>query len=434
MRLCEIKRNPNNPRVIKDDRFEKLKKSIEEFPKMMKLRPMVINSDNVVLGGNMRLKALQDLGYKEIPDDWVKRAEELTEEEQHRFIIADNVGFGEWDWVDLDVNWDADKLDEWGLELPEDWDTEELEENSDRPKKLSERFIVPPFSVLDTKQGYWQDRKNWWLSLGIKSELGRDAAMTYGSDNNDPVSQKLKNMKGGTSIFDPVLCELVYQWFNVPNGKILDPFAGGSVRGIVAAKLGFEYLGNDLSEKQIIANRINAEEVLKDAELYPTWTIGDSLKIDTIAKGYEADLLFSCPPYADLEVYSDAKEDISNMPYRQFIEVYNQIIKKTCDQLKEDRFAVFVVGDVRDKKGFYQNFVSDTITAFINAGMRLYNEMILVNAVGTLAIRAGRQFAVGRKAGKQHQNVLVFYKGDPKKIKENYPELDLSYIEEQEDE
>ena len=114
MRLCEIKRNPNNPRVIKDDRFEKLKKSIEEFPKMMKLRPMVINSDNVVLGGNMRLKALHDLGYKEIPDDWVKRAEELTEEEQRRFIIADNVGFGDWDWEDLGVNWDADKLDEWG--------------------------------------------------------------------------------------------------------------------------------------------------------------------------------------------------------------------------------------------------------------------------------------------------------------------------------
>ena len=130
-----------------------------------------------------------------------------------------------------------------------------------------------------------------------------------------------------------------------------------------------------------------------------------------------------------IEVYSDAKEDISNMPYKQFIEVYNQIIKKTCDQLKEDRFAVFVVGDVRDKKGFYQNFVSDTIMAFWNCGVILYNEMILVNAVGTLAIRAGKQFSAGRKVGKQHQNVLVFYKGNPKNIKANYPELDLSYIE-----
>ena len=131
MRLCEIKRNPNNPRVIKDDRFEKLKKSIEEFPKMMKLRPMVINSDNVVLGGNMRLKALQDLGYKEIPDDWVKRAEELTEEEQRRFIIADNVGFGEYDWGMLRVEWNLDELDEWGLEVPEWGEPEILEAEED---------------------------------------------------------------------------------------------------------------------------------------------------------------------------------------------------------------------------------------------------------------------------------------------------------------
>ena len=131
MRLCEIKRNPNNPRVIKDDRFEKLKKSIEEFPKMMKLRPMVINSDNVVLGGNMRLKALQDLGYKEIPDDWVKRADELTEEEQRRFIIADNVGFGEHDWDMLRAEWDLDELNEWGVEVPEWGESEILEAEED---------------------------------------------------------------------------------------------------------------------------------------------------------------------------------------------------------------------------------------------------------------------------------------------------------------
>ena len=98
MKLSEIKLNPNNPRVIKDDKFAKLVKSITEFPKMMALRPIVVNNDNVVLGGNMRLKALKEIGYKEIPDEWVKRADDLTEEETRRFIIADNVGFGEHDW------------------------------------------------------------------------------------------------------------------------------------------------------------------------------------------------------------------------------------------------------------------------------------------------------------------------------------------------
>lgn len=131
MKLSEIKRNPNNPRVIKDDKFLKLKKSIEEFPKMMKLRPMVINSDNVVLGGNMRLKALSDLGYKEIPDEWVKRADELTEDEQRRFIIADNVGFGEHDWDMLKADWDVEELAEWGLDMPDWVEPEQLEASED---------------------------------------------------------------------------------------------------------------------------------------------------------------------------------------------------------------------------------------------------------------------------------------------------------------
>ena len=118
------------------------------------------------------------------------------------------------------------------------------------------------------------------------------------------------------------------------------------------------------------------------------------------------------------------------MPYKDFIYVYREIIRKSCELLKNDRFAVFVVGDVRDKNGFYQNFVSDTIQAFIDSGLRLYNEMILVNQTGNLYMRAGRYFSTGIKVGKQHQNVLVFYKGNPKNIKANYPELDLSYLQE----
>lgn len=427
--ITQLKKNPDNPRIIKDDKFAKLVQSIQQFPEMMKIRPIVYAADFVVLGGNMRLEAAKTAGLKEV---WAIDASDLTPDQQREFIIKDNVGFGEWDWEILANEWNSEELEEWGLDVPDFGADKEEHESLTNPKKLSYRFIIPPFSVLDTKQGAWQQRKNYWLSLGIRSEEGRDAKAYTNNDVKLSDGTNFSNMNtDGTSIFDPVLCELSYQWFNVPNGKILDPFAGGSVRGIVAAKLGYEYLGNDLSEKQIIANRNNAKEVLQDLELYPTWNIGDSLNIDTIAKDYKADMIFSCPPYADLEVYSDAKEDISNMPYKQFIEVYNQIIKKTCDQLKEDRFAVFVVGDVRDKKGFYQNFVSDTIMAFWNCGVILYNEMILVNMLGNLPMRAGKYFNGSRKVGKQHQNVLVFYKGNPKNIKANYPELDLSYINEE---
>ncbi len=130
MKLSEIKPNPNNPRVLRDDRFAKLKQSIEEFPKMLALRPMVVDNDGVILGGNMRYRVLQDLGYKEIPDEWVKRADELTEDEKRRFIIADNVGFGDWDWDELGNNWDQEELVEWGLEIP-GWGEEEVEAEDD---------------------------------------------------------------------------------------------------------------------------------------------------------------------------------------------------------------------------------------------------------------------------------------------------------------
>lgn len=118
MKLKDIKPNKTNPRTIKDDKFRKLVNSIRDFPKMMELRPMVIDSDGTVLGGNMRLKALQELGYTDVPDTWVKRASELTDEEKQRFIIADNVGFGEWDWDALGSDWDAFDLTEWGIDLP----------------------------------------------------------------------------------------------------------------------------------------------------------------------------------------------------------------------------------------------------------------------------------------------------------------------------
>lgn len=333
------------------------------------------------------------------------------------------------EWINIEqVNVNVESINVKVEEIEID-NPEVLESQEEKQKKLSDRFIIPPFSVLDTKQGDWQQRKNYWLSLGIRSEEGINAKAYTGNDDILQDGTKFYNGDSkGTSIFDPVLCELAYKWFNIPNGKIIDPFAGGSVRGIVAAKLGYEYLGNDLRSEQIEANRLNAKEVLQDSELYPTWTCGDSLNIDTIAKDYKADLVFSCPPYADLEVYSDKKEDLSNMDYDNFIKIYREIIRKSCEQLNDDRFAVFVVGDVRDKKGFYRNFVSDTIMAFWNCGVILYNEMILVNMLGNLPMRAGKYFNTARKIGKQHQNVLVFYKGNPKNIKQNYPELDLSYI------
>lgn len=121
MKLSKLKSNPNNPRIIKDDKFQKLVKSIKDFPQMMDKRPIVCVTDTdgklYPLGGNMRLKALQELNYKDIPENWVTLADEWTIEQRNEFVIKDNVGFGEWDWSDLANNWDADKIQEWGLDI-----------------------------------------------------------------------------------------------------------------------------------------------------------------------------------------------------------------------------------------------------------------------------------------------------------------------------
>jgi DNA modification methylase len=195
----------------------------------------------------------------------------------------------------------------------------------------------------------------------------------------------------GTSIFDPVLCELAYSWFSPQGGTILDPFAGGSVRGIVASRLGRQYIGVELREEQVAANKMQGDDICTDP--VPVWHTGDSRNIDRICADVEADMVFSCPPYADLEVYSDDPNDLSTLKYEDFKPAYFDIIAKACGRLKDNRFACFVVGDVRDKKGNYYNFVGDTVEAFRAAGLHYYNEAILVTSVGSLPIRAGKQFS-----------------------------------------
>ena len=579
-------------------------------------------------------------------------------------------------------------------------------------RTLREQFLVPPFSILDARLGFWQERKRSWLALGLASELGRGetadgdhvrdlsgiaksdlsaARVERESSSNLTGAAPLPewavgnnvvaNIAPGTSVFDPVLCEILYTWFCPVGGSVLDPFAGGSVRGVVASTTGRLYTGVELREEQIKANRMQWDEIkdsapmvgalpdfsndslpamtpieqrgdywvkrddvfcigggrggkvrtcwtlaqgaeglvtagsrsspqvnivaqiarrlgipchvhvpqgkltpelrqaqqagaevvqhkagrnnviiararddaaetgwleipfgmecqeavdatasqvkdlpegvkrivvpvgsgmtlagiltglvqqgldipvvgvkvganptkrlnkwapkgwsklvtlvdsgqdyheqakqlewedirldsiyeakcisfLEAGDLFwiigiraseapqvghvgvdPEWIQGDAANINKLVKG-KYDFILSCPPYYDLEVYSDLRGELSALDsYEDFLVAYRQIISETASKLKADRFACFVVGDIRDKHGNYRNFVSDTIEACLLAGLQLYNEAILITAFGTLPIRAPRIFNASRKLGKTHQNVLVFVKGKGK--------------------
>jgi ParB-like chromosome segregation protein Spo0J len=159
--INEVKSNPNNPRIIKDDKFKKLVASIKELPQMLQLRPIVVNEDMVVLGGNMRLKACKEAGLKEIP---IIKATDLSEEQQRAFIIKDNVGFGEWDWDALANEWDAEQLEEWGLDIP-NMDAGELDD-------LSEQ-IQPSFriEVLCKDEEHQEKVYNKLIADGLECKL-----------------------------------------------------------------------------------------------------------------------------------------------------------------------------------------------------------------------------------------------------------------------
>jgi len=415
----------DNPRAIKQDRFEELKNRIKRHGQ---IKPLIITEEGEVLGGNMRLKAFQELGIEEA---WVSVVHPKNEAEKIEIALTDNEEMGYYEDQALaeliDKYKDDIDLTKYSVHLSQPKSLDEiLKEFSPDIKdsySLKDIFIIPPFSVLDARLGDWQDRKKDWLSIGIKSELGREKNIMKATKAPSYQSGTNTHIAPSTSVFDPVLCEISYKWFNVKGGSVLDPFSGGSVRGVVAEKLGYKYTGIELSKDQVEANRVQA----KDIGVSPTWIQGDSnAELDKIDDKY--DMVFSCPPYEDLEVYSDDPADISNMSHDDFNQAYKSIIKKAVSKLKDDGFVVWVVGEVRGKKGFYNLLIPNTVKFFEEAGANFYNEVVLVTANGTAGMRAKRSFQSGRKVVKTHQNVLVFYKGDPKKIKGKFGDVDVDEL------
>ena len=186
VKLSEVKSNPNNPRLIKDEKFSKLVKSIKEFPKMLEIRPIVVNDEMVVLGGNMRLKACKEAGLKEIP---IIKASDLTEEQQREFIIKDNVGFGEWDWDIIANEWDSEHLEEWGLDvwqpekeidysiLDEEDVSEQLEDMTNGVKKAIQiEFEAEHYEEAYALVKFWREKEAYVGGMIIeylKSEKGK---------------------------------------------------------------------------------------------------------------------------------------------------------------------------------------------------------------------------------------------------------------------
>lgn len=287
VKLSQIRVNGANPRIIKDDKFAKLVNSILDFPKMLELRPIVVDDTLVCLGGNMRYRALTFIAEMPIDDlkarlcdirgfqkkteaekealveHWERwqdnptapiiRAADLSDEEQKEFIIKDNVGYGEWDYDMLANDWEAEDLEDWGLDV---WQSDNNDGGdgageSSKPANgsLADRFVIPPFSILDTRKGYWQARKKVWRELiGDMGESRNDTLITSPEIKYKDIYQKTREhreslglsfkeyldkyvpeevkereaakvLSAGVSLLDPVMAELICRWFGLENAR-----------------------------------------------------------------------------------------------------------------------------------------------------------------------------------------------------------------------
>lgn len=516
--LARLVPNQDNPRKITDGNFELLVRSILSFPSMLELRPIIIDQQMNILGGNMRNLALQHIAqldnretrahldqaanltdaerdrlathwqhWRENPTVPTLLASQLTEAQKREFIIKDNSAFGHWDTERLLQEWQDLPLADWGLaswnttpapqaentaenttegtqenetttDEQEDTETEttQQDENAPRlPASLNEIFIIPPFSVLDTRTGYWQQRKKLWREhigaingetregITFSPELCYPQLYTHFGQIRDTLPVKMnftqyldtlpeeqleqerqKNLAAGVSLFDPVLSEILCQWFTPhAHSSICDPFAGDTQKGMVFAMLGHHFTGIELRAEQVEANRRN----LEGRDLDCTYICDDGRNIRKHIEADTQDLLFSCPPYFDLEQYSDLPEDASNQrTYNAFMQILAEGFRGGWECLHNNRFAILVVGDVRNHltQGYY-DFAGDLIRIFKSFGATLINRFVLVEQIGSSCLRARNNFQ-RRKATKTHQDVLVFFKGNPENIGNHFRPIDLS--------
>lgn len=402
-------------------------------------RPIVVNRGtftlrrNEVLAGNHTLKAARELGWSHITVCWV----DVDDDQAARIVAADNrtADLGGYDDAVLaDLLGDLDSLDGTGytdsdlaaLLAPDEGDDDPDDDLAAAPGgTLAERYGVPPFTVLDARSGVWQDRKRRWLALGLRGALGRSGELTGHVGDAARLQARIRGLPAtawetgetaGTSVFDPVLCELLIRWYSAPDARVLDPFAGGSVRGLVAAHLGRSYVGVDLRPEQVAANCEQGADWLARGliDACPLWITGDGRRLaGLVPPDVPHDLMLTCPPYFDLEVYSDDPADLSRCAdYTTFFRDYGDCLSAATERMADNAFAAIVTGPVRDKRGYINDLPADTTRIMERAGWRLYQDGVLITPTATAGLRASGQFAVNRKLVRTHQNIGIYHRGD----------------------
>lgn len=399
--------------------------------------PIVAKSDGTVVDGHLRFKAARKMGLKEVP---VVNADDLTEAQIKAFRLVANqsANWAEWneellklefkelDELDFDLELTGFDLEDVEKSLRDIKFVEEEQENAEKRhfETLEEKFLIPPFDILDARKERWLQRKRLW-NLLIGDDGSTRGTHTYGTFNKSYGgcigAEKMKRI----SVLDAVLAEIINLWF-LPSGKnnTFDCFAGDIVFGYVSSYLGNNFTGIELRKEQADFNNSRVKG------MPARYICDDGRNVLKHIGENSQDLLFSCPPYFNLEHYSDLKNDASNQKtYEDFLDILDHAFTDALKCLKNNRFAVIVVGDVRNKKtGGYYNFPNDIINIFRKNDLSLYNNIKILTPLSTAAIRAKGNMR-NRKVVHVYQDVLVFYKGDSTKIKDIYGDVMVAELE-----
>lgn len=402
----EIKFDPRNYRLHGEKNKKLIKKSLERNGAG---RSIVADNQGYIIAGNGVYEQSKALGLKEriietTGDELiiVKRTDIDYGTDKRKSLALDDNITSDTSAFDMEIvceDFDNVELEDHGLNVaPADSksNVKELPRGN-----LADEFLIMPASVLNTRDGKWQARKRAWQDLIGDAGESREDLLGF---------SRLKNINTNVSILDAVLAELICKWFSptIPDYKIktCDPFAGDSVFGYVSGKLGAEFTGIELRQEQVDLNN------KRGAEVGARYICDDGQNIAQHLPENSQDLVFSCPPYFDLEHYSDAPNDASNQAdYADFIKIIENAFAGACKCLKNNRFAAIVMSNVRNHtNGGYYDICGDIVRIMQKQGLILYDEFILVNSIGSGAMRCKGNMKT-RKNVRCHQEVLIFYKG-----------------------
>ena len=416
--VSELVPYANNSKEHDDEQVRQIANSIEEFGNCDPIGAWHDEDGRLqIVEGHGRALALKMLGIETAP---VIFLDHLTDDQRRAYSHVHNqlTLNSEMDWetltcemTELDFDWEA-----LGFADMSDEDDGGFDYEGQRGK-LTDRYVTNPFSVLDGRSGEWGKRKEEWRAI-IPDDNRRGGARLFGGNLGMP----------SNSMLDPVLIETLLAWFAPYEGaKVFDCFAGDPQGSIVASYLGYDYTGIELRQEQVDVNLANCRKL----DLSPRYICDDGRNVCDHIEAESQDLLISCPPYFDLEVYSDDQRDASNQgSFDDFYAILDEAFSESIKCLKPNRFACVIVTDIRKPDGTYYDFVERVRGTFERNGMGLYNHLILATPLGTSAMRVNKSM-VRRKPVRAHQNVLVFLKGNDRAIAEEFRDLGFHACEDE---